>query len=70
MTLKEMSVEYTESANLIRARIQELRAEAQKQTDLIAAKKLHRRINELTPLLQECAAASKSLARYYDKNKC
>ena len=70
MTLMEMSAEYAESAKLIHNRILKLRAEAQKQTDLIAVRKLHRRINALTSLLQECAADSKFLARYYDKNKC
>ena len=54
MTLLEMSVQYADSAALIRARIRELRAEERLQEDPVAARGLHRRINDLTPLLREC----------------
>lgn len=49
MTLKEMSVEYTESANLIRTRIRELRAEKKAANSPSASYKIDRRIKELTP---------------------
>ena len=51
MTLKEMSVEYTESANLIRTRIRELRAEKKAANSPSASYKIDRRIKELTPML-------------------
>ncbi len=54
MTLLEMSVQYADSAALIRARIRELRAEERQQADPEAARGLRRRIDELTPLLREC----------------
>ena len=68
MTLKEMSVEYAESANLIRTRIRELRAAERKEIDPIAAKKLRRRISELTPILRECREIAELTARYYDRS--
>ena len=66
MTLKEMSVEYTESANLIRARIRELRAEKKAANSPTAS--IVRRIKELTPMLQECGDLAELTARYYERS--
>lgn len=68
MTLKEMSVEYTESANLIRTRIRELRAEKKAANSPSASYKIDRRIKELTPMLQECRDLAELTARYYQSN--
>ena len=68
MTLKEMSVEYTESANLIRARIRELRAEKKAANSPSASYKIDRRIKELTPMLQECRNLAGLTARYYERS--
>ena len=51
MTLLEMSVQYAENAERLRARIREL----------------HRRIDDLTPLLRECRELAVLTARYYDR---
>lgn len=68
MTLKEMSVEYTASANLIRARIRELRAEKKAANSPTASYKIDRRIKELTPILQECRDLAELTARYYERS--
>lgn len=68
MTLKEMSVEYTESANLIRTRIRELRAEKKAANSPSASYKIDRRIKELTPMLQECRDLAELTARYYERS--
>ena len=68
MTLLEMSAQYAASAALIRARIRELRAEERLQEDPAAARGLHRRINDLTPLLRECRELAVLTARYYDRS--
>lgn len=70
MTLKEMSVEYTESANLISARIRELRAEKKAANSPTASYKIDRRIKELTPMLQECRDLAELTARYYNALSC
>ena len=68
MTLLEMSVQYADSAALIRARIRELRAEARQQEDPEDARLLLRRIDALTPLLRECRELAVLTARYYDRS--
>lgn len=68
MTLMEMSVEYTESANLIRTRIRELRAEKKVTNSPAAIQKINRRINELTPMLRECRELAELTARYYERS--
>ena len=68
MTLMEMSVEYTESANLIRTRIRELRAEKKVTNSPTALHKINRRINELTPMLRECRDLEELTARYYERS--
>ena len=68
MTLLELSVQYADSAALIRARIRELRAEERRQSDPEAARRLRRRIDDLTPLLRECRELAVLTARYYDRS--
>ena len=68
MTLSEMSVQYDDSAALIRTRIRELRAEERQQSDPETARRLRRRIDELTPLLRECRELAVLTARYYDRS--
>lgn len=68
MTLMEMSVEYTESANLIRTRIRELRAEKKVTNSPAAIQKINRRINELIPMLRECRELAELTARYYERS--
>ena len=53
MTLLEMSVQYAENAERLRARIRELRAEERQQTDPEPARRLRQRIDVLTPILRE-----------------
>lgn len=68
MTLIELSVQYADSAALIRGRIAELRAAEQAQTDPEAARKLRQRIDTLTPILRECRELAVLTARYYDRS--
>lgn len=68
MTLKEMSPQYADSAELIRARIRELRAEVRQQEDPDVARMLNRRIDELTPLLRECREIAVLTDRYYERS--
>ena len=63
-----MSVQYADIAALIRARIRELRAEERRQSDPEAARRLRRRIDDLTPLLRECRELAVLTARYYDRS--
>ncbi len=68
MTLIELSVQYADSAALIRGRIAELRAAERAQTDPKAAQKLRQRIDTLTPILRECRELAVLTARYYDRS--
>ena len=67
MTLFEMSALYADSASLLRPRITELRAAARAQENPEAARRLHQRINELLPMLQETRALATLTAHYYDR---
>ena len=68
MTLLEMSVQYADSAALIRARIRELRDAERHQDDPEAARRLRQRIDVLTPILRECRELAVLTARYYDRS--
>lgn len=68
MTLLEMSVEYAESANLIRTRIRELRAEKKLTNSPTALHKIDQRINELRPMLRECRELAELTERYYERS--
>ena len=64
MTLLEMSVQYADSAALIRARIRELRTQERQQPDPEAARRLRQGIDALTPLLRDCRERAVLTARY------
>ena len=68
MTLLEMSVDYADSAALIRTRIAELRAAERAETDPDAARRLRLRIETLRPLLRETRELAVLTARYYDRS--
>ena len=68
MTLLEMSVQYADSAALIRARIRELRTQERQQPDPETSRRLRQRIDALTRLLRECRELAVLTARYYDRS--
>ena len=68
MTLLEMSVDYADSAALIRTRMAELRAAERAETDPDAARRLRLRIETLRPLLREMRELAVLTARYYDRS--
>ena len=68
MTLLEMSVDYADSAALIRTRIAELRAAERAETDPDAARRLRLRIETLRPQLRETRELAVLTARYYDRS--
>ncbi len=67
MTLTEMSLLYTQSAEAIRLRIAELR-QAAAQADPDTARQLRLRVEELAPLLREMRELAVLTARYYDRS--
>ena len=67
MTLREMSQCYASSAAAIHGRIVELRGLEQAQMDRETASRLHRRIEELTPLWREARELAALTAHYYDR---
>ena len=68
MTLLELSVHYADSAAAIRRRIITLQAAERIEHDPESARKLHRRIETLRPLLQEMRELAVLTARYYDRS--
>ena len=67
MTLKELSLEYEESAKLLRKRLSQLRymlMEAEEPEEIFHIK---RRIAELTPMLTEMNELAELTAHYYDR---
>ncbi len=68
MTLLEMSAVYRDSADAIHGRILELRSLERAQTDPEEAFRLHRRIDELTPLWREARELAVLTAHYYDRS--
>ncbi len=67
MTLKELSLEYEESAKLLRKRLSQLRymlADAEDPEEIFHIK---RRILELTPLLTQMNELAELTAHYYDR---
>lgn len=67
MSLENLSAEYQHSAQLIKNRLAELRAELKKTTDPAEVWNLKRRIRELTPMLTEMNDLAELTARYYEK---
>lgn len=68
MTLLEMSREYRESAEIIHARVVELRMLERAQTDVEAARRLRLRIAALMPLWREMRELATLTGRYYDRS--
>nr|WP_325184543.1 hypothetical protein [uncultured Oscillibacter sp.] len=68
MTLLEMSREYRESAEIIHARVVELRTLERAQTDVEAARRLRLRIAALMPLWREMRELATLTGRYYDRS--
>ena len=68
MTLLEMSVDYADSAALIRTRMAELKAAERAETDPQAVRRLQLRIETLRPLLREARELAALTARYYDRS--
>ena len=66
MTLSELSADYQHSAQLIRQRLSELRAELNKTTDPEDIWHLKRRIAELSPMLTQMNDLAWLLAHYYE----
>ena len=67
MTLTQIGMEYHASADPLRRRLRELRAElkcAREPEDIWHPK---RRIAELTPMLTQCNALSALCVRYYER---
>ena len=68
MTLSELSVEYGASADLIAARLQELRQQLRQCDDADEREHLRRRILDLRPLLRQCRDLQELTAHYYDRS--
>ena len=68
MTLLELSQEYENSADLIAARLRTLRESYRGTTDEAERERLHRRILDLSPLLQQCRDLQRLTAHYYDRS--
>ena len=67
MTLKEMAVEYRQSAQLLRDRLRELRAALKLAQTPDERWKLKRRILDLAPLLTQTNKLINLLEHYYDR---
>lgn len=68
MTLLEMSREYRKSAEIIHARVVELRTLERAQTDAEDARRLRLRIAALMPLWREMRELATLTGRYYDRS--
>ena len=67
MKLEELSTLYEESAQLLRARLSQLRKAIRETEDADAQWHLQRRIAELTPILTQMNELAELTARYYEK---
>ncbi len=67
MTMLELSYTYQDSAELLRRRVQELRASLKRTADREEARCLQARVNALTPLLRETRELAYLTAHYYDR---
>lgn len=67
MTLKELSADYSASADLLRKRLALLRKLLAQETDPEAKWRLQRRIAALTPLLTEMNLLAEYTGRYYER---
>lgn len=67
MTLRELSYEYKEHAELLALRIKELSSAAKAEADPDQKSRLERRAAELRPLLQEARELCVLTRFYYDR---
>ena len=67
MTLTQIGMEYRSSAEPLRRRLRELRAELKCARDPEEIWHLKRRIAELTPMLTQCNALSALCIHYYER---
>ena len=67
MTLKELAVEYRQSAQLLRERLRDLRQAHKLAESADERWKLKRRILDLTPLLTQTNKVADLLEHYYDR---
>ena len=67
MTLRELSYEYKEHADMLAVRIRALRQWARETEDAEQKARLERRIAELRPLLQEARELAVLTRHYYDR---
>ena len=67
MTLTQIGMEYRASAEPLRRRLKELRAELKTARDPEEIWHLNRRIAELTPMLTQMNELAELTAHYYDR---
>ena len=67
MTLRELSGEYRASAELLRARLRQLRMEEKEKTDPQELFWIRRRTAELTPMLQQMRELAELTEHYYER---
>jgi len=67
MTLMQIGMEYSASAEPLRRRLKELRAALKTARDPEEIWHLKRRIAELTPMLTQCNALAALCLRYYER---
>ena len=68
MTLYELSFTYEHSADLLRARVQELRRAEKLTRDHAEKQRLRQRLAALDPLLRETRELTVLCRRYYDRS--
>ena len=67
MTLQELSHQYRADADVFAARIRQLEQRKAQTQDEDERWQLHRRINELRPLLRQSRALAELTGHYYDR---
>lgn len=70
MTLTEISLGYQDSAEALRLRLRELRAERRRCRTPRQAKAMDRRIRTLTPMLRQCRELARLTEHYYERSYC
>lgn len=70
MTLTEISLGYQDSAEALRLRLCELRAERRRCRTPRQVKAMDRRIRTLTPLLRQCRELAQLTEHYYERSYC
>ena len=70
MTLTEISLGYQDSAEALRLRLCQLRAERRRCRTPRQAKAMDRRIRTLTPLLRQCRELAELTGNYYERSYC